>query len=160
MTSSGATYDAQLESHPSSKRSFWKLGTYTRSGSDRKAKWKSSDEGDGTLPKLISLNCSYGRIHAWRGEAPSYEVSSAAVANKARQEDLLAFVSRARIPKNAGMGTYGLVKEAELSVHPRLMHDASADELALFLGILTDFFWSRGREDVVEPPLPPQSGMP
>ena len=111
------------------------------------------DERDGTLPKLISLNCSGGRVHAWRGEAPSYVADRPAVANEARQADLLAFVSmRAAIPKDADMGTYGRVHEVALSVEPALMRDASKHELALFLGILTDFFWSRGVYDVVHPP--------
>lgn len=136
------------------QKTTFSLEQYVRSGGDRKASWVSSQEDGGVLPKRISLNCSGGRVHAWRGEAPSYEVNSPSVANKARRDDLLGFVSTtARIPKNPDMATYGNVREVgELGIEPKLMSDASEDELALFLGILTDFFWSRGYMNIVPPP--------
>lgn len=55
------------------------------------------------------------------------------------------------------MATYGNVFEVgELGIEPKLMNDASEDELALFLGILTDFYWSRGLYNIVSPPAPKQ----
>ena len=58
------------------------------------------------------------------------------------------------------MATYGNVREVgELGIEPKLMSDASEDELALFLGILTDFFWSRGMYDIVPPPAQKSSSV-
>lgn len=147
---SGTTLTAQRDS----VSDIWSLGSYARSGGHRAAQWQSSQEGD-ALPKLISLNCSGGRLHVWRGEAPLYLSESPATANKKRCDDLLGFLSsKGRIPKDADMATYGFVHEVELSVAPQFMQEVSKekDQLALFLGILTDFFWSRGMDAVIPPP--------
>jgi len=148
---SGTTLTAQRDS----VSNVWSLGSYARSGGNRAAQWQSSQESDGTLPKLISLNCSGGRLHVWRGEAPLYLSESPSIANKKRCDDLLGFLSsKGRIPKDADMGTYGFVHEVDLSVAPQFMQEVSKekDQLALFLGILTDFFWSRGMDAVIPPP--------
>lgn len=148
----------QAEKQLQGKKHVWSLERYVRSGGDRKAVWVSSQEEGGVLPKRISLNCSGGRVHVWRGESPNYDATSPAAANEARRDDLLGFVSStAHIPKNADMATYGNVFEVgELGIEPKLMNDASEDELALFLGILTDFFWSRGYMNIVPPPAEKQ----
>ena len=152
--SGGTTFKAE-RTHLQNGKTKWCLDAYTRSvyRGSRKAKWSSSAEADGSegaLPTVISLNCSGGRVRAWRGEAPDDAIESTAAANKKRRDDLLGFVSaNPRIPKDADMGSYGFVKEAELGVDAKLVRDASKEELALFLAILTDFFWSPPPGDIL-----------
>ena len=100
----------------------WSLTGYTemrRSGGDRHATWAPSQE-DAAASSSIALNCSGGRVHAWKGkEAPSYVVHSPTVANKERRDDLVGYISTStRVPKGADMGTYGQVKEVTLAIDP------------------------------------------
>ena len=134
---------------------MWSLGTLTRSGGGGgkyEAKWiRDKGANEGTLPAQVSVNFSGGIARAWRGEAPDYVVDSSSTANKKRRDDLLGFVTAAHIPKDADMGNYGFAKRATLMVEPTIIQQASKEELACFLAMLCDFYWTRGLDNWCAP---------
>ena len=137
------------------KEYMWSLDTFARlGGSRRSARWvRKEGAAEGTLPAKISVTFTGGIARAWRGDAPTYAAESPAVANKKRINDLLGFVTAARIPEGADMGSYGSVKQATLIVDPSLVQRASQAELALFLAMLCDFYWTQGEDNWFEPPI-------
>ena len=67
---------------------------------------------------------------------------------------LAEILAAAQIPKGADMASYGYVKQAKVVVDPALVQRASKEELALFLAMLCDLYWTPGLDDWFPPPLP------
>ena len=115
-------------------------------------------EGEGggrVLPAAISVKPMEGWLLAWGGAKTPKSLKTMAEADRA---SLYGFAStRALVRKSPGKTksprrvTAGAsqmemqpVREMVIGVKPELLHTASKEDLALFLAILTEAFWSRG----------------
>ena len=110
--------------------------------------WTHSSEGTAqgpapsTLPRAISVKATAGRILAWSGKTAPKSAKGVAAIPEADRASLLGVVSTA--VRSAARSGLTAVREVEVNVKPELLSTASKAELAIFLAILTESFWSRG----------------
>ena len=106
--------------------------------------WNAPADGDGdhsTLPKAISVKPTDrdSKIRAWCGSPPKKMGSISE-----RERDLLLGFATMTTTSEKRPAKSICIREVALGVEPNMMRTASKADLAVFLAILTETFWSRG----------------
>lgn len=107
--------------------------------SNSSSAWMAASDGDGTLPKDLMVARIGGCVRMWSGKAPR----KLATASELERSALLGFADcAARSEQWPSKRT--CIKEFALGVGPHLLREASKEDLATILAILTEEFWARG----------------
>ena len=118
------------------------LGGYVRQGGTERSSIWHSDADMGVFPARISLKCDGSRIRVWRGKRPDADLSD----GHREQSRLIACVATVPSSDSKRDGVYQGPKTFRLQVATELVALSSDDQLAVFLAIATDLFWSNGFE--------------
>ena len=119
---------------------------YTRSAragcGDTAAEYTRHDGSDDSLPARLSLRNCGDAVYVWKCALPTDSVNGEAAAMSKAQNDCVASISLTSSQEDVCSGLNYVMRVSPQYAGPA--STLSQDELALFLALATEFFWSRG----------------